>query len=64
MILVSGISKWFTTLSENCLLRKNTSSSRAMIMSDEQIARMTISELVELAVQILREIELRAEQNA
>lgn len=33
-------------------------------MSDEQIARMTISELVELAVQILREIELRAEQNA
>ena len=33
-------------------------------MSDEQIARMTISELVELSVQILREIELRAEQNA
>lgn len=33
-------------------------------MSDEQIAQMTISEITELIVRLIRELELRVMQNA
>lgn len=33
-------------------------------MSDEQIVRMTISEITELIVRLIRELELRVMQNA
>lgn len=37
----------------------NTQRSPAKIMTDEQIARLTISEIIELIKRLLEEIEIR-----
>lgn len=37
----------------------NTQRSQAKIMTDEQIARLTISEIIELIKRLLEEIEIR-----